>query len=98
MQPLAPTLIRWGKAMTHRETEIRDFIATEVLAEKQLPSLGVDDPLIESELLDSIAIMQVVVFCEQVFEFEIPDEQLKPENFGTIRAIAAMVEQHLKKS
>ncbi len=84
--------------MTHRETEIRDFIATEVLADKQLSSLGVDDPLIESELLDSIAIMQVVVFCEQVFEFEIPDEQLKPENFGTIRAIAAMVEQHLKKS
>ena len=84
--------------MIDRETEIRNFIATELLADKQLSSLDVDDPLIESELLDSIAIMQLVAFCEQVFEFEIPEEQLKPENFGTIRAIAALVEQHLKKS
>jgi acyl carrier protein len=83
--------------MTNLETEIRDFLAVEVWADQQLASLDIDDPLIDSELLDSIAVMQVVTFCEQVFEFEIPEEELLPKNFGSIRAIAALVEQHVKR-
>jgi acyl carrier protein len=46
---------------------------------------------LQSELLNSIAIMQIVAFCEEMFEINIPEEELVPENFENIRVIAELV-------
>ena len=56
---------------------------------------GPDDSLLETELLDSIAIMQIVAFCEQVFDINIPEEELLPDHFETIREISQLVERRL---
>jgi len=47
--------------------------------------------LAESELLDSIGIMQIVAFCEQAFDLNVPEEELRPDNFENVRMIAAMI-------
>ena len=54
-----------------------------------------EDSLLESELLDSIGIMQIVAFCEQMFEISIPEEELLPEHFENVRAIGQVVERQL---
>jgi acyl carrier protein len=81
--------------LTPTETVIRDFVIQEVLYDKELGDLGAEDSLLESELLDSISIMQIVAFCEQVFEIIVPEEELLPDNFETVRAIGQMVERRL---
>jgi len=81
--------------LTPVETEIRDFLIREVLYDKELRDLGAEDSLLESELLDSIAIMQIVAFCEQVFEISIPEEELQPDHFENIRVIGQLVERRL---
>jgi len=81
--------------MTPTETIIRDFVIQEVLYDKELRDLGAEDSLLESELLDSIAIMQIVAFCEQMFEISIPEEELQPEHFENVRAIGQLVERCL---
>jgi len=62
--------------------------------------LGLDDGggsidhglgLLESGLLDSKTIMELVVFLEDSFGISVADEELMPENFQTIDAIAAFV-------
>jgi len=82
-------------AFTSVETVIRDFLLEEVLYDKELAALGPDDSLLETELLDSIAIMQIVAFCEQVFEITIPEEELLPDHFESIRFIGRLVERRL---
>jgi acyl carrier protein len=81
--------------VTPTETIIRDFVTQEVLYDKEVGYLGPEDSLLESELLDSIAIMQIVAFCEQVFEISIPEEELLSDHFETVRAIGQLVERRL---
>ena len=81
--------------LTATESVVRDFLLQEVLYDKELAGLGPDDSLLETELLDSIAIMQIVAFCEQVFDIDIPEEELLPDHFENIRAIARVVDRRL---
>jgi acyl carrier protein len=83
------------RTLTPVETTIRDFVIQEVLYDKELADMGAEDSLLESELLDSIAIMRIVAFCEQVFEINIPDEELLPDHFENARAIGQLVERRL---
>jgi acyl carrier protein len=39
--------------------------------------------------------MQIVAFCEQVFEIIVPEEELLPDNFESVRAIGQLVERRL---
>ena len=57
--------------------------------------LGPQDMLLKDSLLDSIGILQTVTFCEQTFEISIPEEELLPDNFENIRAVAQLVERRL---
>jgi acyl carrier protein len=53
----------------------------------------VDEPLLERGLLDSLAILRTVTFCEEQFGITIPDEEVLPDNFQSVRAIAELVER-----
>jgi len=88
-RPEAPSVL------TATENTVRDFLLQEILYDKELSGLGPEDSLLQTELLDSIAIMQIVAFCEQVFEIEIPEEELLPEHFETVRTIGQLVERRL---
>jgi len=79
--------------MTDASTEsaIREFLVTEVFYDKDLRSLKPDDSLLEKGLLDSLSILKIVTFCEESFEITIPDAEVLPEHFESVRAIAALV-------
>ena len=73
------------------ENAVRDFLALELFGSKISGSFGLDDSLFETGLIDSMAVVKTVAFCEEHFGVEIPDAELMPENFETARSIAAMV-------
>jgi acyl carrier protein len=81
--------------LTPTEKIIRDFLLEEILYDKQLADLGPQELLLENELMDSISILQTVAFCEQIFEISIPEEELLPDHFENVRAIAQLVERRL---
>jgi acyl carrier protein len=81
--------------LTPTEKIIRDFLVEEALYDKQLADLGPQDMLLEAELLDSIAILQTVAFCEQTFDISIPEEELLPDHFENVREIAKLVERRM---
>ena len=73
-------------------TEIREFILkTFPLARKQ--QIKNSDALLESGMLDSQGVLDVVTFIEHKFPLSVQDEELVPENFQTIDRIAAFVER-----
>ena len=78
---------------TPTETAIRDYLLAEVLYDKNLQTLASDENLIEKGLLDSLAILRVVSFCEEQFGVTIPDTEVLPDNMESVSAIARLVER-----
>lgn len=54
--------------------------------------LGEDTPLLETGIVDSIGILEIVTFIEQSFAVTVSDDDLTPENFGSIASIAAFIQ------
>ena len=75
------------------ESAIRTFLIEDVFYDKDLQNLGPDDSLLERGLLDSLSILKTVTFCEEQFGIAIPDAEVLPDHFESVRAIAALVER-----
>ncbi len=68
---------------------IRDFLIS--LTDGDI-EVGDDDSLLESGVLDSLRMVELLGFIEERFGVSIDDEELVPENFETINAIVALLE------
>lgn len=72
---------------------IEQFIVEEVAAGRGIDSIGPDDDLLATEVLDSQATLELVAFLEERFGVEVDDDDLVPENFKSVNAIAAFAER-----
>lgn len=73
-------------------TQIKNFVLQQFpLARTK--NISEADPLLESGILDSLGILEVVTFLENAFHMTLSDEELVPENFHSIESIAAFVQQ-----
>jgi acyl carrier protein len=57
-------------------------------------SLRNDQVIPDTGLLDSPALLELILFYEQTFGLEVDQEDLTLDNFGTIDAMAAYLEKH----
>ena len=55
-------------------------------------SLTLEDGLLENGIIDSLDMIKLVSFVENEFRIFISDDDLAPENFASINAIAVFVE------
>ena len=55
-----------------------------------------DDPLLESGIVDSLGVLDIVSFIESDLGVIVDDEDLVRENFGSIRRIATYIENKQK--
>jgi acyl carrier protein len=79
-------------AGNHLNTQIRNFILEKFpLARKQ--QLKDSDALLESGILDSLGVLDLVSFVEQEFSVVVADDELVPENFQTIDRIAVFIQR-----
>jgi acyl carrier protein len=72
---------------------VKKYILTELVKDKKQANLADNDSLIESGIIDSLGIMKLIGFLEDKMSVQISDDELVPENFGSIEAIAALVEK-----
>jgi len=80
--------------VTVTSEELRAAIRAHVIAHFHLARVAdFDDetPLLESGLIDSLGILELVDYLEQTFAIELDDEDLSPENFDSIATLARFV-------
>lgn len=68
-------------------TKIEKFIVDELLIGDNRASLDHDLSLITEGILDSLALLRVVMFVEEQFGIQIEDGEVTPENFQSINVI-----------
>lgn len=71
---------------------IRTFILEKFPAARKR-GFGDDLPLLESGIVDSLGVLDVVGFLEQTFNVRVDDDELTPENFANLRCLVSFVER-----
>ena len=78
--------------MTIKETLV-EFISKELVTDHEMENLDENEPLLESGIIDSLAIMKLLAFIEEEFKLKVLDHELMPENFDTIASILKLIEK-----
>ena len=74
---------------------IRSFIVKQFPAAKKRV-LDDETPLLETGIVDSLGVLEVVKFLEQTFQIAIDDDELTPDNFMNVHCLAAFVARKTK--
>jgi acyl carrier protein len=72
---------------------IREFITTQLAKRSEHRNIGDRDDVISMGVIDSLGIMHLIAYLESTFELRIRDDEIVPENFSSIEAIATFVER-----
>jgi acyl carrier protein len=74
------------------EEQLMEFIRKKLLLRADVVRLDANAPLLGG-ILDSMSILRLVAFIEERFGISIEDQDLVPENFENIKALAAFVQR-----
>jgi acyl carrier protein len=78
------------------ESALIAYIREECLPKNERVQLDLNDNLFDRGIVDSAGLISFIGFVEREFGLTIPDEDLLPQNFATINAIAGYIRSHQK--
>lgn len=82
-----------GDSLMSIEVVIERYIIDQLLFGDSEVKLDPDQNLITGGLLDSVAILQLIVFIEEQFNVTVEDGEVLPDNFQSINLIKEFVER-----
>ena len=77
--------------MTDIETRIRTFITENFILDGDPEHLPGSVSLTQAGVLDSMGVLELVMFIEEAFGVPVPDEDTVPENLDTVDRIVRYV-------
>ena len=77
--------------------KVRAFVL-EYAAGKGLTEVKDDEPLLTTNIIDSLGSFRMIAFLEETFPLTIEDTDMVPENFQTLNAVESFVAGKLGKA
>lgn len=77
----------------HREIRLRQFILENYLFTHDPAALDNEDSFLQTGILDSMGILEVIYFLEQEFGIKVEDDEMVPENLDSINNLLAYTER-----
>jgi acyl carrier protein len=74
------------------EESVRQLMIERAWLEQQDP-VSDTDSLVDHGVIDSLTMMELIGFLERTYGIQVTDDELIPENFETLSAIAGFVGQ-----
>ena len=74
------------------ENFVKTYIEDEVMKGSDQTNIGLDDPLVDSGIIDSLALLNLIMHLERS-GFSIDPNEIIPENFQTVNKICALLRQ-----
>lgn len=75
--------------MDEHKQKVRTFLAKYI----RNPDLRDDDDIFASGFVNSLFVMQLILFVEKEFDIQVARQDLVIENFSTLDAIASLIER-----
>lgn len=86
-----------ARSQTEVAALINGFLEKEHLTPSGSAPVAPDTDLIESKILDSLSLVRLVVFLEDELGTKIPLEDVVPDNFASVGAMASYLVSRLDK-
>jgi acyl carrier protein len=78
------------------QNEIRQFVIDNFLFGQSDRQLGDSDSFLESGIIDSTGVLELIAFIESKYAVSIADEELVPANLDSIERVSAFIERKLQ--
>jgi acyl carrier protein len=79
----------------HRERVI-DFLRTIQKPDRPLDTVAETDSLVESGLIDSLALLEIVAFLEEQYRIDFAATGLEPEQLTSVSGILDLIEREAR--
>jgi acyl carrier protein len=73
--------------------EIRNFILENFLYGQDDNTLGDDVSFMESGIIDSTGVLELVSFVQDKYKIKVSDDELIPANFDSLKVLASFIER-----
>jgi acyl carrier protein len=73
-------------------TKIYNYLETRYSFSRKNIHFNNQTLLLEEKVIDSLGMLELISFVEENFGIEVPDEDISPDNFGTIDRLARYVD------
>jgi acyl carrier protein len=73
------------------QKELRQFIASEL--GRDVSGVADAESLLEAGVIDSMAVLELVSFIEKQYRIAVAEDEMMPENFDSVDAIAAFIDR-----
>jgi acyl carrier protein len=77
--------------MTDIEKQIRFFLTEIMLFGDDSLEYSDDDSLIENGIIDSLAVLELVLFAQETFGITVEDQEITPDNFDSVANLSNFV-------
>ncbi len=67
------------------------FLRENFIAARSLKEIKTDESLLDSGIIDSTGILELIMFLEEKFNITIEDDELTPENLDTIKNLVSFL-------
>ncbi len=78
------------------QKQIREYVVENFLLGEDESEFSDDTSFLESGLIDSTGILELISFLEEEFEVEIADEEMIPDNLDSVESVARFIALKLK--
>lgn len=73
------------------EEKVAAYIADNIIFSKKGFPYSEDASLLENGIIDSMNVLELVMFVEEQFGLQVDDSEIVPENFDSIQKIGAYI-------
>lgn len=80
------------------ENDVRRFIADNFVMDEDADEIDRDESLTQSGVLDSMGVLELIMFIEENFGVKVPDEDTLPENLDSVGRISDYVRGKLQEA
>ena len=79
-----------------KHAEIRQFVVENFLFGQNDKQIGDDQSFLESGIIDSTGVLELIGFLESNYGISIADDELVPANLDSVERVASFVDGKLK--
>lgn len=76
--------------------EIRQFVVDNFLFGQDVGTLGDDESFLETGIIDSTGVLQLVGFIEQQYNIAVGNDELVPDNLDSVNKVSRFVHAKLQ--
>ena len=77
------------------KTQVRQYVVNNLLMGANAAELRDADSFMESQVIDSVGVVELVSFLEKHFSIKVEDQEMLPENLDSLNGIARYLQRKL---